>query len=917
MLCAPFSAPVEKGQGECLLSGTGRALVLTRLPAETCVAKTLRVHALAKELGVASKEVIAKCKAEGIELKNHMAAISAGLAESIREWFSIAADITSVEAALPVDLSKVRKPRRKKTAKEPEAASITAEQAAPEAAAAVAEAPPPEADTAVAVVEAAQEPAVAEELAAAAVLEEAEAEPAAEVETIAAKAPEEPVPEAKPEAPPPEPIKPAGPQVVPEPALLQGPRVIRVEKPEPIQVRRPGPRPFTPAASAGQPEVAAEGEVARGRGRKRKDEVEAPRGQGRSPRRQGRAAEVVVERLREWRDQDVLDRKERLAGATGHGLRDRRAAERRRQATAGGAAAAPVRKAPVAIILRDFCAALGVPFNVVLGKLLEHVGKIMTITQSIDAETAELVAYDLGITLKVVAARSPLEQFEQEFKTRERANLQLRPPVVAMLGHVDHGKTSLLDRIRRTNVVAEEAGGITQHIGAYRIDRGDWHVTFVDTPGHEAFTSMRARGANLTDVVVLVVAADDGVMPQTVEAINHARAAGVPMVVALNKIDLENVDLNKVYSQLAEQDLAPSEWGGQTDLIKTSAVTGEGIDELVAHLSTLSELLELEADPTAPAHATVIEAQMQEGQGTVAQVLVREGTLCTGQVVACGPGAGRVRALLDDRGRRVKQAVPGTPVQVVGLDELPGAGDSLYQVNDVSRAKEFASEVRQRRRQETLQVIRKPQSLEELLRGRQEGEVPELNIIVKADGQGSVDALCAKLESFPADKARVNILHAAVGAISEADVALAQASRAVAIGFHVVAEDHARRLADQAGVEIRLYRVIYEVEDDVRKALEGLLAPEERKEARGKAEVRQVFNISRGGTVAGCLVADGIVARNHRVEDAAIGSLRRFKDDVREVRAGLECGIKIEAYDDLKPGDVIEAFEKVEVAQRL
>jgi len=272
-------------------------------------------------------------------------------------------------------------------------------------------------------------------------------------------------------------------------------------------------------------------------------------------------------------------------------------------------------------------------------------------------------------------------------------------------------------------------------------------------------------------------------------------------------------------------------------------------------------------------------------------------------------------------------ALPGTPVQVVGLDELPGAGDSLYQVNDVSRAKEFASEVRQRRRQEALQVIRKPQSLEELLRGRQEGEVPELNIIVKADGQGSVDALCAKLKSFPADKARVNILHAAVGAISEADVALAQASRAVAIGFHVVAEDHARRLADQAGVEIRLYRVIYEVEDDVRKALEGLLAPEERAEARGKAEVRQVFNISRGGTVAGCLVADGIVARNHRVrlvrdgrivvEDAAIGSLRRFKDDVREVRAGLECGIKIEAYDDLKPGDVIEAFEKIEVAQRL
>jgi translation initiation factor IF-2 len=895
------------------------------------VAKTLRVHALAKELGVASKEVIAKCKAEGIELKNHMAAISAGLAESIREWFSVDADVTSIEAASPVDLAKVRKPRRKKAAKKSEAVVATAERAAPETAAAVAEAPPVEADIAVAVVEAAEEPAVAEELPIGPAPEEAEAKSDAELETLAAKAPEEAVPEAKPEPPPPEPIKPAGPQVVPEPALLQGPRVVRVEKPEPIRPRRAGPRPFVPAASMAEPEVAAEGEVARERGRKRKEEVETPRARGRSPRRQGRAAEVVVERLREWRDQDVLDRKERLAGATGHGLRDRRAAERRRQATAGGAAAAPVRKAPVEIIapiiLRDFCAALGVPFNVVLGKLLEHVGKIMTITQSIDAETAELVAYDLGITLTVVAARTALEQLEQEFKSRERANLEPRPPVVAMLGHVDHGKTSLLDRIRRTNVVAGEAGGITQHIGAYRIDRGDWHVTFVDTPGHEAFTSMRARGANLTDVVVLVVAADDGVMPQTVEAINHARAAGVPIVVALNKIDLENVDLNRVYSQLAEQDLAPAEWGGQTDLIKTSAVTGEGIDELVAHLSTLSELLELKADATVPACATVIEAQMQEGQGTVAQILVREGTVTTGQAVTCGPGAGRVRALLDHRGKRVKQALPGTPVQVVGLDELPEPGDSLYQVSDVSQAKALAAEARQRRRREALQVIRKPQSLEELLRGRQEGEVPELNIIVKADGQGSVDALCAKLKSFPADKARVNILHAGVGAISEADVALAQASRAVVIGFHVVAEDHARQSADQGGVEIRLYRVIYEVEDDVRKALEGLLAPEERAEGRGKAEVRQVFNISRVGTVAGCLVADGLVARNHRVrlvrdgrivvEDAAIGSLRRFKDDVREVRAGLECGIKIEAYDDVKPGDVIESFEKIEVAQQL
>jgi translation initiation factor IF-2 len=637
-----------------------------------------------------------------------------------------------------------------------------------------------------------------------------------------------------------------------------------------------------------------------------------------------------VERYREWRDQDVLERKERLASATGHGVRARRSAERTRRA-GGGPAVAPVRKThveiTVPITLKDFCAAVGAPFNVVFAKLAEQTGKIYKITDTIDGDAAELVALDLGITLTLKSQLTPLEHLEAAFRARERSNLEPRPPVVAMLGHVDHGKTSLLDAIRKTHVVAGEAGGITQHIGAYRVQHGELNVTFLDTPGHEAFTAMRARGANLTDVVVLVVAADDGVMPQTVEAINHAKAAGVQIVVALNKIDIPGVDVNRVYAQLAEQDLVPVEWGGGTDVVKTSAVTGEGIDELLGHLSTLSELMDLTADPTVPAQGTVIEAQMREGRGVVAQVLVGEGTLEVGQTVVCGPGSGRVRTLLDHRGKRVKAAGPGTPVEVVGLDALPDVAERLYVVDDLSEAKKVGEEVQRHRREEALTATRKPQTLEDLLTGSEAGEVPELNVIIKADVQGSVEVLKSSLTEFPSDKAQLRILHSGVGAISEADVELARASNALVIGFHVVAEDRAAQLAEQCGVEIRQYRVIYEVHDDLHKALEGLLEPEEREQSRGKAEVRQVFNITRVGTVAGCLVTDGLVARNHRVrlvrdgrivsEGHTIGSLKRFKDDAREIRAGLECGIKIDGYDDVKPGDVIEAYEVVEVAPSL
>jgi translation initiation factor IF-2 len=937
---------------------------------EISVATTLRVHSLAKELGVPSKVVLDKCRAEGIELKNHMAAISVGLAESIREWFSVGVDVTSVEVADRVDVEKVRGQRRRKrmteeTAGEQEAVGVEAtcagieggetavaepEEAAPDEGLPGPAEPMPEIVVAQSAAPVITEPESAapvvetpETLAPAAVVEPAvvapvaptpptEPPPSVPAETAAPQIPP-PVPPVV-AAPPPAPVLPAGPQVVPRPAALQGPRVVRVEAPEPTRTPRPRVGTIAARGPVGAPTAPSTeaGAARRGRGAKgrKQTEEESARARSRSPRRHGANPTEVDQRVREWRDQDLLERKERLASVTGHGLRDRRAAERRRQATQPGAVQT-TRKDPVAITtpitLKEFCAAVGAPFMVVSKKLLEQTGRLWTINQSIDAEQAEIVALELGIPLTVAKAKTAYERLQDEFAGRERQNLQPRPPVVAMLGHVDHGKTSLLDAIRSAHVAAGEAGGITQHIGAYRIDKGDWHVAFVDTPGHQAFTAMRARGANLTDVVVLVVAADDGVMPQTIEAINHAKAAGVAIVVALNKIDLPGVDLNRIYAQLAEQGLTPSEWGGTTDVIKTSATTKQGINELVAHLSTLSELMELKADPDVPARATVIEAQVREGHGVVAQVLVREGTLALGQIIVCGPGAGRVRALTDDRGQGLKAAGPGTPVEVAGLDELPSAGDTLFVVDNLARAKDIAEEVLNQRRQAALDTTVKPKTLEALMAGATAAEVPELAVIIRADVQGSVEVLRKSLEAFPANKARLNILQTGVGAITDSDVQLAKASGALIIGFHVVAENSARQLAEQLGVEIRVYRVIYEMLDDLHKALAGLLEPTRREEARGTVEVRQVFNVSRVGTIAGCYVTDGLVNRNHKVrlvrdgriilEHGTIGSLKRFKDDAREVRAGLECGIKIDNYDDIKPGDVIQSYELVEVAQEL
>lgn len=554
---------------------------------------------------------------------------------------------------------------------------------------------------------------------------------------------------------------------------------------------------------------------------------------------------------------------------------------------------------------------LGVPAAEVVRRLLE-VGVLAGVNQQIPLETAKAVAEAMGARVVTEPAKAPAPG--QRLRVAQEGDP--RPPVVTVLGHVDHGKTTLLDTIRHTNVAAGEFGGITQHIGAYQVERGGRRITFIDTPGHEAFTALRARGAQVTDVAVLVVAADDGVMPQTVEAINHAKAAQVPIVVAINKVDLPQANPERVKQQLAELGLVPEEWGGDVVMVPVSARTGQGIDDLLEMILLVAELHDLRADPRKPARGTVLEARLDRGRGPVATVLVQEGTLRVGDGVVVGEVYGKVRAMTDDRGQRLQQAGPSTPVEVVGLSDVPTAGDLLEVVPDERRAKAIAEERRERRRAAELAQARKG-SLEELL------EVRELRLIVKADVHGSLEAITNALQRVQTDEVKVNVLHAAVGAVTESDVMLAAASRAVVLGFNVRPDPAARKLAEQEGVDVRLYRLIYEALDDLQALIKGLAAPKVTEVVLGHAEVRRIFHISRVGTVAGCYVRDGRIPRSAQVRlvrdgavvyEGRLASLRRFKDDVREVAAGFECGMVLENFQDIKEGDVIEAYAVQEQA---
>lgn len=557
---------------------------------------------------------------------------------------------------------------------------------------------------------------------------------------------------------------------------------------------------------------------------------------------------------------------------------------------------------------------LGVKIGDIISKLM-NLGVMASINQPIEAETAEIIANEYGFRVEKVGIKEEEILGTGESKP-ERKNLIRRQPVVTVMGHVDHGKTSILDVIRKTKVADGEAGGITQHIGAYEVHLKGGAITFIDTPGHEAFTSMRARGAQVTDLVVLVVAADDGVMPQTIEAIDHAKAAGVPILVAVNKIDKSNAQPDRVKQQLAEHGLVSEDWGGETIFVHTSALKKQGIDQLLEMILLQSEVLDLKSDSTVRPMGIVIEARLDKGRGPVATVIIKEGTLKKGDFVVCGEQLGRVRGLLDFVGKDLKQAGPSIPVEILGLSGVPNSGDELISVEDEKSARELISNRKSKRRTDALTGL-SMSSLEDLQKGMVEGEIKELNLVVKADVRGTVDAVAASIEKLSSDKVKVNVVHHAVGGISESDVMLAAASKAIVVGFNVMPDGKGREASDRTHVEIRTYKIIYELLEDIEKAMKGMLAPRLVESVIGRAQVREIFKVSKIGTIAGCMVTSGKIIRNAKarllrdstvVFEGAISSLKRFKDDAKEVVEGYECGIGIEGYNDLKVGDEIEAY---------
>ncbi len=927
------------------------------------MAKALRVFEIAKELGVNSKAIVGKCQAEGVPgITNHMSTVKLGLAATIREWFGDEGGegaVTAVETAEKVDLEKVRKPARKKANKkakaaEPEPAAAVAEPVEPADAPPAVETPPAEA--APTVVETPPEA-------------PAEVEPVAEAQAPAElSAPEPgPEPEAEPEPEPQGPSRPAGqpnvparPEVIqpvgaklekPESATLKGPRVIRVEKADPIP-RAPARRPSGPTSSGPRTGEGAimppqnGGESAGGAGGTRSRAGGKPKGGERESEQQrkrryqstrrGRSAEAIPLNRGQMSDQDLIELDARLKGAPGY-LKKRR----RTMKGPGGAQQQALTPAEVGghveieepITIKTLSAATGIK-SVDIVKYLFAKGIMATINSAIDAEAAMEVCLEYDIELEVKERQTAEQAIIEEYEAREAVDERRRPPVVAVLGHVDHGKTSLLDRIRQADVANHEDGGITQHVGAYRVtitgsDEKEKTVVFLDTPGHEAFTSMRARGASMTDLVVLLVAADDGVMPQTVESINHAKAANTPIIVALNKIDMPQAteeNIRRIYGQLAEHDLNPVEWGGETEVIKTSATEGTGINDLLEVLDYQAELLDLKADFGGAARGMVIESEMQLGRGAVGRVLVQDGTLKVGDFIVLGRAYGRVREMTDDRGRSIKEALPATPVELSGIDQIPDAGDKFYSTDSLQRAEDAAKQFREAERQKQLASQGKV-SLDSIAEAMGAKETKELRVVIKADVQGSVDVLRETIGRQGNDEVSVKVIHSAVGGITESDVLLADASDAIIVGFHVVAPPPVREIADHRGIEIRIYRVIYDLVDDIRKGLEGMLAPETKEDELGSAQVRQVFRIGKVGNIAGCLVTDGMIQKGAKArvirdgvvvtENRDIQTLRRVKDDAREVRAGTECGIHIAGFDDVKPDDVIVCYKVETVARTL
>ena len=569
------------------------------------------------------------------------------------------------------------------------------------------------------------------------------------------------------------------------------------------------------------------------------------------------------------------------------------------------------------VSIKELSELLGITAVEITKRLFKE-GILKTINDSVDYDTAGFIAAGLDIELELKLDKTAEDVLTEGFADAEEdsANLITRAPIVTVMGHVDHGKTSLLDKIRNANVTAGEAGGITQHIGAYTVNINNQSITFLDTPGHAAFTAMRARGAQLTDIAVIVVAADDGIMPQTIEAIHHAKAAGVSIIIAANKIDKPTADLEKVKKGLADQEVLVEEWGGDVALVPVSAKTGAGIDDLLETIILTAEIKELKANPNRMAKGIIVEAKLDKGKGPMATVLVQTGTLKVGDYLVAGTITGKVRAMIDDKGRNVKTAGPSTPVSILGLESVPNAGDFLYAVEEAKLSTLVANERKNKEREDMIKQQQKV-SLDDLFSKVSSGDLKNLNIIVKADVQGSVEAVKQSLAELSNEEVKVNVIHAAVGAISETDVSLADSSNSIIIGFNVRPDSKAKALAEQSKIDVKLYRVIYEAIEDIKKALKGMLAPKFSDVYMGKAEVRDTFKITGVGTVAGCYVTDGKILRSGKLRiyrndvmicEGNVLQLKRFKDDVKEVNQGYECGISIENFDDIKIGDFIECY---------
>ncbi|MBM4100867.1 MAG: translation initiation factor IF-2 [Phycisphaerae bacterium] len=938
--------------------------------------KKVRITQIAKDIGISAKDIIEKCAREGVEgVTTAQATVTLGLAETIKEWFGGGATSSATETSEHVDVSALREkakraaPKKRKKVEDPDSTAAAAGGGVEPTAASAPTAPAsPSKRTSVAAA-----PAVGPAASAATTRAPVAGAPAqAAPKTVSAKvpptgpnvgqlgtplgarpspppagggggsaAPTLPRVTAPPPRPPapPKPIVPA-PMNVPtrpvrprnlgeqlqQPAktALSGPKVIRVEQAD--QVSTPRPRsPFGPS----RPPFGRSPMGGGGAGIVRPGGPPGPGGAGaggagtRRPADSGRSGRAGSGQRDKFRDLDLKEKKRQMEGADGYFKRH--SAPRRPTGPAPTRTVAkpqgPIR-VPDPVSVKELSEISGVK----VAEIMKHfllAGNPITINAALDGEQAMEVMMDFGVEVEIDRMKTASEEIVERFADRQRTDERVRPPVVTILGHVDHGKTTLLDRIRSTNVAAGEAGGITQSTRAFQVhvNAGGQKrpITFIDTPGHEAFTAMRARGARVTDIVVLVVDAVDGIMPQTVESINHARAAKVAMIVALNKIDrpeFSEQGLQKVYGQMTANELNPVPWGGSVEVAQVSGLKGTGVDDLLALIALQADVLELKADWGGHAQGTVLEARMEEGRGAVAQLLVQEGTLKRGDFVVVGRAFGRVRDIVDDHGKRTQSAHPTTPVAISGIDTLPDAGDKFYVVDSLAAAEQAALERRALERERELSAPKV--TLDNIFETMAKSKRKELPLVVKADVQGSVETLKAVLGKIKADDVTISIKHAAVGGINESDVELASTTGAVVVGFNVTSTGKARQLAEVRKVDLRLYDIIYQLTEDMDKAVRGLLEPEVRLQVLGHAEVRAVFKISKVGAVAGCYVTDGTIERNAQIrvtrdgivieKDRRLEQLKRFKDDAKEVRSGNECGMKINGYDDIREGDILECY---------